>query len=90
MPGVVQAIALRNVDPSETAMASGTITMVNQAGAPIVTALVIPYLSIIGAENGIPNYGVSFSKTSLMMIAVVGLALLFAMLTPAKSKVEKQ
>lgn len=89
MPGLTQAIALRHVDPSETAMASGTITMVNQAGAPIITALVIPYLSIIGAENGIPNYGVSFGKTSMLMLIVVGFAVLLAILTPVKESVEK-
>lgn len=87
MSGLVQNIALRNVDPAETGMASGTLTMVSQAGPPIVTALVIPYLSIIGAENGIPNYGVSFGKTAMLMLVVIAIVVICAALTPAKKKI---
>lgn len=89
MPGLAQAIALRSVESSETSMASGTITMINQAGGPIITALVIPYLSIFGAVNGVPNYGVSFGKTAMLMLIVVLLVIVCALLTPAEKHIRQ-
>lgn len=51
-------------------------------GGSIYVAIFIPLLSTIGAQDGVPNFGYSFGKVSLLLLIPVAIALILAIVYP--------
>ena len=69
--GMPNACALKVVPPEKTGAVSGTISTISNLGAALISALLIPYLSIFGNVDGTPDYLVSFPKTSAIMLVLL-------------------
>ncbi len=88
IPGICNAVALQVIPPEQSGAASGTIQMLMNLGSPVIMAIVIPYLSLIGSSEGVPNYLVSFPIVSRYMFVVIALALLLVILFPKDAPTE--
>lgn len=78
-----QASALADVGNQERGVASGTFKMFGDLSGPLETAIFIPMLSTIGlTAAGKPNFAVSFSKVSLMLLIPCVIALVLCFVYP--------
>lgn len=76
------ASAMLDVPDEIKGAASGTFRLVGDMGGSIYVAIFIPLLSIIGAKDGVPNFGYSFGKVSLLLLIPVAIAFVLALLYP--------
>lgn len=87
IPPVTSATSLSHAPAEKSGSASGTIMLLSNLASPIVSAIVIPYLSIVGAKDGMPNYAVSIPFMSKIMLGFCAVILLIAFIYP-KNKQE--
>lgn len=76
------ASAMLDVPDEIKGAASGTFRLVGDMGGSIYVAIFIPLLSTIGAQDGVPNFGYSFGKVSLLLLIPVAIALVLAIVYP--------
>lgn len=83
LSGMPNAWALQDVPAEKVGVASGTISTLSNLGSALISALVVPYLSVFGRlPDGTPDYVTSFPKTSAIMLALLAFCLLLAFLFP--------
>lgn len=76
------ASAMLDVPDEIKGAASGTFRLVGDMGGSIYVAIFIPLLSTISAQDGVPNFGYSFGKVSLLLLIPVAIALILAIVYP--------
>ncbi len=70
--GMPNACALKGIPPEKTGAASGTISLLSNLGACLISALVIPYLSVFDRRaDGTPDYVAAFPKVSMIMLVLL-------------------
>ncbi len=83
MVGIANSSALKVVPPEKSGAASGTISLISNLGSSMFSALIIPYLGVIGRmADGSPDYLVSFPAVGKIMLIPIGLCLVLAFLFP--------
>lgn len=87
--GMPNACALKGIPPEKTGAASGTISLLSNLGACLISALVIPYLSVFDRRaDGTPDYVSAFPKVSMiMLVLLIGCLLLTFFFPRDKSEV---
>lgn len=72
LAGMPNACALRGMPPERSGSTSSTLSLMSNLGSSLVSALVIPYLSVFGrAADGTSNYVASFPKVAMIMLALM-------------------
>lgn len=85
--GMPNACALKVVPAEKSGSVSGTISTISNLGAALISALLIPYLSVFGNVDGKPDYLVSFPKTSAIMLGLLLLCLTVTFFFPKDKSV---
>lgn len=88
IPPVTTATSLSYTPAEKSGSASGTIMLLSNLASPIVSAIVIPYLSTIGAVDGMPNYALSIPFMSRIMLIFCVVILVIALIYPANKQTE--
>lgn len=86
VPSVCNAVALEGIPAEQSGAASGTVQMIMNLGSPVVIAVIVPYMSIIGAKDGVPDYLVSFPAVSRIMLILVAIAVALVLAFPKTEK----
>ena len=81
--GMPNACALKTVPAERSGAASGAISTISNLGAAMISAVLIPLLSVIDSRGGVPDYAASFPKTSLIMLGILAVCFFLSFFFPA-------
>lgn len=81
--GMPNACALKTVPAERSGAASGAISTISNLGAAMISAVLIPLLSVIDSRGGVPDYAASFPKTSLIMLGILAVCFFLTFFFPA-------
>ena len=81
--GMPNACALKTVPAERSGAASGAISTISNLGAAMISAVLIPLLSVIDSRDGVPDYAASFPKTSLIMLGILAVCFFLSFFFPA-------
>ncbi len=88
LSGVSNSSALERIPAEKSGAASGTLSLLSNLGSAMISALIVPYLGVIGsASDGTPNYLVSFPRVGMIMLIPVTIGLVLAFMYP-KEKIK--
>ena len=80
--GMPNACALKTVPAERSGTASGAISTISNLGAAMISAVLIPLLSVIDSRGGVPDYAASFPKTSLIMLGILAVCFFLTFFFP--------
>ena len=89
--GMPNACALKGVPPEKSGAASGAISLLSNLGACLISALVVPYLSVFGAApDGTPDYVAAFPQVAWIMVLLLAVCFILTIFFPRDKAVSPQ